>query len=62
MNPTSLSPYEVHVFSWGTAVKHVKGDWEYAFLAPTAHKVELIGLDVFLDYEGIHIRGIKEEL
>lgn len=50
-----LKPWGVYEFPWGTAVKHIKGDWEKVFIG--AIKIDVSKLNVILTDEGIFIKG-----
>lgn len=52
-----LSPWEVVVFPWGTAVRHVKGEWTNVFISPTGREIDVTGLNVELTNVGIKFTG-----
>jgi hypothetical protein len=59
-NIIELQPWEVHKFSWGTAVKHANGKWDKAFLYPNGQEIELSHLNVILHDNGIEfLEGLK---
>lgn len=48
-----LKPWEVHEFSWGTAIKHRNGSWERIFLKPTGQEIDVTRVPVLLSDVGI---------
>lgn len=60
-NVVPLSTYEVHEFSWGSAIKHRNGDWEKVFLKPDAQEIDVTALNVILHDNGVEIVGVKKD-
>ena len=51
-----LKPWAVHTFSWGTAVKHEKGEWDSIFIGEI--KIDVSTLVVEIRDAGILIKGV----
>lgn len=49
----SLKPWESIEFPWGIGVRHRKGVWTTTFLFPDAQEINLEGLNVKLNENGI---------
>jgi hypothetical protein len=49
-----LNPWEVHEFSWGTAVKHLPSQkWTNVILSPYGQEINVEHLNVILHDNGI---------
>ena len=58
-NISHLKPWGTYEFTWGVAIKHIKGDWDKAFIG--LQEIDLSKLNVIVNDEGIFVKGIKEE-
>lgn len=57
---SSLKPWEVVSFPWGSALRHSKGDWENVMLSPDGQEIDVSKLNIILHSNGIEILGVKE--
>ena len=48
-----LFPYEVYEFTWGSAIKKKKGEWEKIFLKPDGKEIDVSNMNIILHDNGI---------